>query len=321
MTSRVSTRGARLGSEKSVKKVIAMRKAKDTLWSIIRAVLILGISYVILFPIVSKLSSSLMAEQDLYDKTVKWIPRNLTFDNYVLVWQHMKYIEAFFNSLALALIVSILQLVSCTMIGYGLARFKFAGKRLLTAIVVFMLVVPPQVVTIPLYLNFRFFNLFGLLGRGLNLLDSYWPFILMSITGTGLRNGLFIYIMHQFFRGMPRELEEAAYVDGASQLRTFYSVMLPGAVPALVVVLLFSFVWQWNDEYLTSLFLRNRVLLASQLSGLVSSVTKGQMNLTGQYLSLLNNTGCLLFIWPVLLLYAGMQRYFIESVQRTGLVG
>src|SRR5690606_3486983 len=120
--------------------------------------------------------------------------------------------------------------------------------------------------------------------------------------------------------GMPRDLEEAAYVDGAGFLRTFLVVMLPGAVPALVIVFLFSFVWQWNDYFLTSIFMNNQVLLPMTLDGLVRSV-HGFEQVTGQYASLLNNTGSLMFMAPLLLLYAFMQRYFIESIERTGIVG
>ena len=118
------------------------------------------------------------------------------------------------------------------------------------------LIVPPQMIMIPLYLSFRYFDPLGLLpGNGINLLNSYWPFALTSATAMGMRNGLFIYIMRQYFRGMPAELEEAAYVDGAGALRTFFQVMLPSAVPVMVIVFLFSFVWQWNDDFYSTLFM------------------------------------------------------------------
>lgn len=157
-----------------------------------------------------------------------------------------------------------------------------------------------------MYLNFRYFDLFGLLpDGGLNLLGTMWPFVLTSITATGLRNGIFIYILRQFFRGMPRDLEDAAYVDGAGPLRTF--------------------VWQWNDYFLTNIFLSNTTVLPTTLEGLLFSASGymvgGNAMLTGQYASLINNTGMLLFMMPLLILYAFMQRYFIESIERTGLVG
>ena len=299
---------------------------KQVFWSIIKTVLILGISYIILFPILTKISSSIMSEQDLFDKTVKWIPRHITLENYVLVWKAMDYPSAFLNSFLLSVSISILQLFSCTLIGYGLARFDFRGSNILFAIVIFMLIVPPQVIIIPLYMNFRFFDLFGLLfNKSINMINTYWPFYLLAITGTGMRNGLYIYIMRQFFRGMPQGLEEAAYVDGAGPFRTFFKVMLPGAVPALVIVFLFSFVWQWNDNYFVSVFVGGQNLLANNLSSLARTIsgTGDDMSLmiSRQKFSMINNTGSLLFITPLILLYGFMQRYFIESIERTGLVG
>ncbi len=259
----------------------------------------------------------------MFDKTVQWIPRHFTLDNYKLVFEHLKYPKALFNSFMLSLVVSLFQLLACTVIGYGFARFDFRGKNLFFGLVIFSLIVPPQMIMIPMYLNFRNFNLFGLLpGSGVNLLGTYWPFILTAITGTGLKNGLFIFIMRQFFKGMPKSLEEAAYVDGAGPFRTFFQIMLPGAIPALVTVFLFSFVWQWNDYFLTNIYMGNETVLPIMLDGLRYSVEGAlQQPIKTQYASLLNNTGSLVFMAPLLILYAFLQRYFVESVERSGLVG
>lgn len=297
-------------------------KLKKACFNLIRWVLILGICYIIIYPLLTKISSSFMSQRDLFDKTVQWIPRFFTFDNYTMVFEQLKYPEAFLNSFILALLVSLLQLFSCTLIGYGFARFDFKGKRLLFGLVIFTLIVPPQMIMIPMYLNFRYFTLFGLIPEGINLLGTFWPFILTSITGTGLKNGLFIFIMRQFFKGMPRGLEEAAYVDGAGPLRTFFKIMLPGAIPALVIVFLFSFVWQWNDFFLTNIYLGNETVLPMMLHGLKYNVEAVlDQPISTQYASLLNNTGSLMFMAPLLLLYAFMQKYFVESIERTGLVG
>ena len=295
----------------------AARDARRLTWSALRTVLIIGMSYVILFPLLVKIATSLMEVRDIFDVTVRWIPRHVTFDNFRVVWRAMDYPAAFLNSLRLSLTVSVLQTVSAAFIGYGFARFRFRGSGLLFALVVFTLVVPPQTVIVSLYLNFRFFNLFGLLpGGGVNLLGSYWPFVLMAVTGAGMRGGLFIYIMRQFFKGMPAELEDAAYVDGAGSLRTFLRVMLPGAVPSLVTVFLFSFVWQWNDNTLTSIFMSNQTILPWALGSLANN-----LGARAEYATLVNNTGMLFFIAPLLVLYAVMQRYFIESIERTGIIG
>lgn len=289
-----------------------------------RALLFVGISYVILFPIMSKLSASFMEELDLYDQTVRWIPRNFTFDHYIQVFRHMKYPEAFLNSVSLSLIISLLTTVSCALVGYGFSRFRFPGRSFFFGLVIFALIVPPQMIMIPLYLNFRYFDFFGLLPfPGINLLNSNWSFYLTSATATGLRSGLYIYIMRQMFSGLPQELEDAAYVDGAGPIRTFWTVMLPGAYAGLLVVFLFSFVMTWNDDFLIPLFGGNQVLLTNTLVDVPRSMygIHYHTEITSQYVSLLYNTGSILFLAPLLLLYAVMQRYFIESVERTGLVG
>ncbi|MFW6308434.1 MAG: carbohydrate ABC transporter permease [bacterium] len=295
--------------------------------SLLRFILLTGIFYIILLPILTKVSSSLMTIEDVLDKTVMWIPRNITFENYRIVWDHMNYPRSFTNSLLLTVVVSIFQLASCTLVGYGFGRFDFKFKNLLFSLVILTLIVPPQVIMIPLYMNFRNFNLFGLLNNPINLLGSYWPFILTALTATGLRNGLYIFILRQFFKGMPHNLEEAAYVDGAGLYQAFFKIMLVGAKPVLVIVFLFSFVWQWNDDIFLTLYLpqgadylpmalRNidHVILESMV-GYFSS------EMAGQYGSIFRNTAALLFISPLLILYAFMQRYFVESIQRTGIVG
>jgi len=312
-------------------KVLNREKIKKWIISIIRVILVIGISYIILLPLITKLSNSFMSVRDLYDQTVKWIPRNFTIEHYQLVWRHMNYPRTFFNTFILTTVVSLLQLISCTIIGYGLARFNFRGKNLIFALVILTLIVPPQMILIPLYLNFRFFNLYGLLpGTGFNLIGTYWPFILTSITGNGLKNGLFIYIMRQFFKGMPRELEEAGYIDGAGLFRAFLYIMLPGAVPGLVIVFLFAFVWQWNDYIFMTLFMGGGPFLPQALEVVSNNVireltggtTSAPTEMQGdQYTSLLDNTGMILVVAPLLILYSFMQRYFIESVERSGIVG
>lgn len=292
--------------------------------SLLRAGFIIGVAFVILQPLLTKFAASFMVEPDLYDPTVVWIPRQVTFEHYFDVWEYMDYPSALFNHLTLAVAISIMQLFSCTLVGYGLARFDFKGSSFLFGCVIFTLIVPPQLVLIPMYMNFRFFNILGLFGEeGVNLLGSYWPYVLTSLTTTGLRNGLFIYIMRQFFKGMPRQLEEAAYVDGAGAFRTFFRIMLPGAIPGLVVVFLFAFVWTWNDEFFMSLFIGGQGdFLTQALRNVAHRAVDGDHNLLHtEYASLIRNTGMLFFIAPILFIYVFLQRYFVESIERTGLVG
>lgn len=302
-----------------------VEKAKHWLWVITRTVLMVGICFVILYPIITKLSIAFRDKIDLYDSTVMWIPRNFTWDNITQVMEWLRYSEAVTNTFLLSAGTSILQLASCAMAGYGFARLKFRGSGILFGVVIFTIVVPPQTIMVPTYLHYRFFDVFGIYGlftgnKGVNLLESFWPFFISSLFAMGLKNGLYIFIFRQFFRGLPKDLEEASYVDGAGIMKTFIRVMLPNAAPAIATVLLFSFIWQWNDSYFVNLFAPNSILLARTLDllpGIVRPEYVGGISHTSLYL----NTGTLLGIAPIFILYLFAQRYFTESVERTGLVG
>lgn len=300
-------------------------KSKEWLWMITRTVLIVGICFIILYPIMLKVSIAFRDKADLFDETVVWIPRNFTLDNIKLVMGHLNYFVAVKNTFILSIGTSILQVISCALAGYGFARLKFRGSNILFILVVFTIVVPPQTIMVPTYLHYRFFDVFGIYqfitgNKGVNLLESFWPFFISSGLASGLKNGLYIFIFRQFFRALPNELEEAAYVDGAGILKTFARVMLPNAVPAIATVMLFSFIWQWNDSYFVNLFTPNYTLLSRTLDllpGIVRPVYVGGVAHTSLYL----NTGTLLGILPIFILYFFAQRYFVESVERTGVVG
>ena len=169
-------------------------------------------------------------------------------------------------------------------------------------LVILTLIVPPQMIMVPLFLNFRFFNPLGLLGNGVNLLGSFWPYLMMGITGTGVKNALFIYITRQYFAGMSESLEEAAYIDGAGSIRTFFQVMVPNAVPVLVVVFLFSFVWIWNDMCYAQMFLTGTANLALGIADL--PILTRYLYGDHERNTLIHNAATLLYIAPMLLVYA-----------------
>ncbi|ALS28055.1 carbohydrate ABC transporter permease [Paenibacillus cisolokensis] len=298
-------------------------RAKRWIWIVLRALLISGFCFIILFPLFLRLSVAFRSRVDIYDPTVLWIPRNFTLENVEKAIEAMQYVPATLNTFAISASTTLIQLVSCALAAYAFARLKFRGSGLLFGLVVFTIVVPPQTIMIPLYLTYRYFDLFGLIGLftgkdSVNLIDTFWPFLISSGTAMGLKNGLYIYIFRQFFRGIPKEIEEAALVDGAGVIRTFYRIMLPNAVPAIVTVLLFSFVWQWNDSYYVSLFLSKVKVLSTGLMGMGVAIG-GEPDPV--YFSILMNTGVLLSMAPLIILYLFVQRYFVESVERTGLVG
>ncbi|BBH20639.1 transporter [Paenibacillus baekrokdamisoli] len=300
-----------------------LEKVKIWAWIALRSILIIGFCFVILFPLFLRLSVAFRSKTDIYDPTVLWIPRHFTLDNIKIAMEATHYLSTLLNTFLISAGTTLIQLASCALAAYAFARLKFKGSGLLFGLVIFTIVVPVQTIMIPLYLTYRYFDLFGLVGLvsskdSLNLIDTFWPFLISSATGMGLKNGLYIYIFRQFFRGIPKEIEEAGVVDGAGVFKTFYSIMLPNAVPAIVTVVLFSFVWQWNDSYYVSLFFSKVKVLSTQLMDMGSVLGK-EPDLV--YQSMLLNTGVLLLMGPLIIMYLFVQRYFVESVERTGLVG
>ncbi|MCA0756608.1 carbohydrate ABC transporter permease [Paenibacillus sp. N4] len=309
--------------------------AKKWLWVMVRFVLIFGISFVILYPILLKLSIAFKSMDDLYDSTVIWVPQTVTLANFKLVFQAMNYPSVLLNTLFLSSAVMLLQTMTCVLAGYGFARVKFRGSGILFAGVIFTILVPSHTIMIPLYLHFKNFDLLGLIelvkGEPANLINTYWPFIISAALGMGVKTGLYVYIFRQFFKGIPREIEEAAYVDGAGYFTTFCRVILPNAVPSMVTVMLFSFVWQWNDSFFTNMYLNEPKVMSSMMASsgyaIATFLSGGVQSETASYvqdpffMSMMMNTSVLMAILPLIILYLFVQRHFVESVERSGLVG
>nr|WP_091189306.1 carbohydrate ABC transporter permease [Paenibacillus catalpae] len=310
-------------------RLLSVESWKRWIWSFIRLVLIAGLSFVILYPIIQKISTAIKAKTDLYSPIVVWIPEHYSLENFKNAISIMDYWKTLLNTFTLSATTTILTALSCALAGYAFARLKFKGSNLLFAGVILTIMVPPTTILIPMYLNLKDFSLMGIIpfitGKPVNLLNSYWPFILTSITANSLKAGLYIFIFRQFFRGIPREVEEAAYMDGASVGQTFLRIMLPNAIPSIITVLLFSFVWQWNDSFFTTTYLTSSNVMSTQLSSLpynLSIVLGNDASAKDPfYLSMVQDTGILLAILPLIILYLFVQRYFVESIERSGLVG
>ena len=214
--------------------------------------------------------------------------------------------------------------MSCTLVAYGLARFRFFGRNLVFGLSIFTLIIPPQAILLPLYLKFRFFNPFEIfkLGgtlTGIPLTDTPIPFLLMALFAVGFKNGLYIFLLRQHFRNMPAVLEEASYIDGSGMFRTFTQIMLPGAVPLLVTVFLFSFVWMWNDYYYTTILAPGLPTLNMKLLGM--SVGDIGLILGEMGTSVLQSPRFILLITPLVVLYLLLQKSFTESIVKSGIVG
>jgi len=316
---------------------IIRNKSFDIIYKIFRAVILFGFCFLILQPLLNKISVSFMMEQDLYDATVISIPRNFSTDNYSIAMDLLDYWATLIQTIIIIIISAALQVIACTLAAYGFARYKFPGRSVLFMCVFLIIIVPPQTILSSLYLNFQFFDIFGLVklitGRNINLLGSLTGYLLLSATAMGLKSGLYIFLLRQYFRGVPKELEEAAYVDGCGRLYTFGRIMLPDALPMLTSCFLFSFVWQYTDTLFSQLFLRSYKMMPIALSRLTESFTRywATINAVGSggsgimaqppvgYVQAVVATGVLVALVPLIILYLVAQKAFVESLSQTGI--
>lgn len=282
---------------------------------IIVFVLLVDLAFVYVYPILYMISTMLMSTLDLVDPTIRWIPTTLYWDNLVKAFEGLGYWQGFWQSLSVSLVAAVAQAISCGIAGYGFARYDFPGKNLLFVLVLLAFVIPPQIIVIPLYLLYREFG----------WINTKLPLIIPEMLGLGLKGSMFIVIYRQFFIGLPQSLEEAARIDGANSLTILGRIMLPLAKPAILTVSLFSFVWHWNDYYLPSMFIseqsqwtlvRRLQVLQQSLDEIYEVSPYGMSSMTEP----VNMAGAFLVIMPVLLLYFIAQRWFTESIERTGLV-
>jgi multiple sugar transport system permease protein len=309
------------------RQLVIKRKSSDITLKILRAVLLGGLCFVILFPIIQQISMALRAPEDSNNPAVVWIPEHFSLMNIKIAMTALNYWKALLNTFKMSLISMVLQVVSTALAGYAFSRLKFRGSNMIFIGVLLTIIIPPQALSLAQYL---YFLDLGLLGKETSV-------YLMSGLGMGIRSGIFIYIFRQFFRGLPKELEESAQIDGCGVFRTFLSVMLPNARGAIITVSLFAFVWQWNDTYYVRIFeISDAVdfpLLTMQLLNAAENVYTalfytGGLDLIGQniwenpmFTSLISNVAALLMMLPLLIMYLFVQKQFVESIERTGIVG
>jgi multiple sugar transport system permease protein len=299
---------------------------KTAALSLFRLVLIVGVAYMIVSPLIGIAANSFFSNEDHFNPMVYLIPQHPTLERYQVAIKIMGYWNVLARNILYVMGLAVLQVFVCSMVGYGFARFKFPLKRLLFACVIIMIVMPSHVIMLPLYMLFQNFDPFGLIARlgGVppNLLASPLPMYIMTLFAAGLRSGLYIYIFNQFFRGLPKEIEEAAQIDGAGSFYTYIRVMLPNAIPSAITVLIFSIVWQFNDTFYAQLFsISPRIVLSKQISGLQASVTNLYQLRDPSLTTLYLYAGVVLVIVPLLLTFIILQRRFIEGVERSGIVG
>jgi multiple sugar transport system permease protein len=305
---------------------ILFNDVKNLFVTIVQIAIIIGVSYVILSPLIGMIVNAISSTKDAYNPMVFVVPEFPTLERFQLAFKRLDYIPTMAKDLAYTLTTTLVQLLVCSMVGYGFARFDFPFKKFLFGCVVVMIVIPSHTIMLPLYLTFRSFDPLGLMtlirGGSVNLMGTVTPMYIMTFLGCGVRSGLYIYIFNQFFRGLPKEIEEAAFVDGCGTWYTYFGIMLRNSMPAVITVTVFSIVWQFNDTFYAKLFLiSENVVISKKISSLQSTIANLDKVLDPTIQELYLDAGILLVIIPIIIIYLLLQKNFIEGVERSGIVG
>lgn len=282
--------------------------------------LLICIGFIYLNPILKMLSTSFMNLDDLLDSSINWIPSSFNVSNYAQAATSMDFWASLGKSVIVAGVPTLCNLASCAVIGYGLARFEFPCKKIVMGIIIFTFILPSQVTMIPTYVLYS----------NMGILGTIVPYVLPPLLGMGLNAPIFILIFWQFFRQVPKVLIEAAQIDGAGYFKSFFRISLPSAAPAFITVALFSFVWYWNESYLTEMYISG-VMRPSGWTTLVIQLDNFSTNYSAYATTAasgattineaINMSGTMLSILPLMLMYFVLQRYFVESIDRTGITG
>ena len=308
---------------------------KKVVYLIFKLVLLLGVSYVILFPYFTKIFNSFMTASDFKDVTVILLSKNPTLDQYKYIILENNYFKALGTTFAISFTTAFIQTLVCSLVAYGLAKFKFRGRNILFIVVIFSLMVPLETIQYSMKIYFQFFGTtnpigmllksFGVIEQGLE--NTYLPMYFFSFTGFGFRNGLYIFMLRQFFNGVPDELEESAYIDGSNAFKTFFRIILPISIPMLITVFIFSFAWTWTDDFYVNTFFtslywttEDAMVTISRIPAVPSSLLEASGKLP-VYQSAIRGTGTILIALPLIIVYVFLQDKIVQGVERSGIVG
>ncbi len=266
--------------------------------------IIIIIGSILLYPIFWMFFATFKSNEEIYG-SIKLLPEVFSAKYYIAGWQgtgNVTYSTFFLNTFLLVIPTTILTVISSTLVAYGFARFKFVGKKILFSILLATLMLPNAVIVIPRY------TLYNQLGW----VNTYFPFYAPAILAC---YPFFVYMLIQFMRGIPKELDESAYIDGCGTFRTLAQIMLPILKPALFSAGLFQFLWTYNDYFNALIFINSvkkyPISLALRMSLDAESVVQW-----GQIMAM-----SFVAVVPVIVLFFAAQKYFVEGIATSGLKG
>lgn len=313
--------------------LVKERRLQNIITSLARLIVLLSISFVILYPLFYMIVTSFRSRISFANSVRVWIPDDISIiENYTLAMDMLEYGSSVWATVRYQVLSAMIQVLTCAIAAYGFARFNFKFKKPLVVCLFLTILIPDVMLIIPRSVNFSqldFLGVLGFLGRIFgtelrpSLIDTGFVFWLPSLFATGLKSGILIYIYIQFFKGLPHELEEAAWIDGAGPIRTFISIAIPSSGVVILTVSVFSLIWHYNDYLFSSMYMHSNFPLAVMLERMPTRLGTFGYMLNDKYPETMAflMAGCVLFVTPVLIMYIIVQRWFIESIDRVGITG
>ncbi|HHT55081.1 MAG TPA: carbohydrate ABC transporter permease [Acholeplasma sp.] len=295
------------------RKLLGFKLTDGLVFKTIIYLLLIIIGFVYLYPILHMLSYSFQSLADLLNPMVNRIPTSLFLENYRDAFKTLDYFKTLGMSLLVTLLPAIIQTIIASLVGYGFAKYEFPFKKTLMGLLIATYIIPPQVTMIPKYVLFNDFNILG----------KIWSIIVPATFGQGLNSAIFVLIFYQFYKMIPSVLDEAAEIDGASNFYKYFKIAVPLSIPSFITTFLFSFVWYWNETYISSLFLGEsfktlQMRLANFVSEYNSVIGGGNSMYANEAIRM---AATILIILPMLLVYFVLQRWFIEGIDKAGITG
>jgi len=285
---------------------------------VIRYLLLISVGFVFLYPVLYMAINSFMSPDDVTNPAVSWIPSTLYFQNYVKAFNALDFLKSFWNTFYITALATALQTISTALVGYGLARFEVPLKKTVIVFILFTFIVPIETTLIPRYVLFENYK----------MLDTPLATWLTALTGQGLKSAVFILVFYQIFSSYPVSIDEAAELDGAGKYKIFRVIALPIARSGIVLTVLFSFVWYWNETHQSGLFFGNEIkTLPMKLGSFAASykdlyLAEGaEADPTASINEAITLAGTMLSCLPTLTLFAVLQRQFVESIEKSGITG
>lgn len=280
-------------------------KEKRAVKAVIYHILVFAVGLVMIYPLIWMVMSSFKPTNTIFQTAGSLIPETFTFENYINGWKgfaKVTFATFFKNSLFISVVATIGTVISSAIVAYGFARFKFKGKKLLFSAMLLSMMLPAQVLMIPQYLWYQ----------KLNWVGSYMPLIVPYFFAI---QGFFVYLISNFISGIPRDLDEAAKIDGCSYVSIFTKIILPLIKPALVTAGIFSFMWRWDDFLSTLLYVNKSAKYPVSLA-LKLFCDPGSSSDYGAMFAMAS-----LSILPSVLIFIFFQRYLVEGISTSGLKG